>query len=81
MFYRMELTYDELVHTLGVKYITGSTIAYTLLPEKCEISEINLMSKSLFPNRAKVTFTTDDIRLRPYLTTKKTGRFSKKSFF
>ena len=30
--YRMELTYDEIVDILEVKYIAGSTVGYTLPP-------------------------------------------------
>ena len=33
----MELTYDEIVDILDVKYIAGSTIGYTIPPGICEI--------------------------------------------
>ena len=32
MVYRLHLTYDEIIDILDVKYIAGSTIAYTLPP-------------------------------------------------
>ena len=47
--YRMELTYDEIVDTLTVKYTAGSNIRCTMLPGIYEITDINLMLRSLFP--------------------------------
>ena len=41
--YRLQLTYDENVDMLDVKYIAGSTIAYTLPPGVYKISDIKLM--------------------------------------
>ena len=40
-----------------------------------------MMLKSLLPEEVKVNVTTDDIRLKSNLTTNKTIRFTKKSFF
>ena len=81
MIYRLEVTYDEIVHTLDVKYISGSTFGYILQVGVYEITDINLMLKCLLPEVVKVTITFDDIRLRSYLTTNKTTRFTKKFFF
>ena len=47
MVYRMELIFDEIVDILDVKYIAASTIGYTKPPRTYEISDINLMIKSL----------------------------------
>ena len=70
MVYRLQLTYDEIIDILDVKYIAGSTIGYTLLPGVYEISDINLMLKSLFPGKVKINYTIDHIGLRSNLTTK-----------
>ena len=40
-----------------------------------------MMLKSLLPKEAKLNITIDDVRLKSNLTTDKTFRFSKKSFF
>ena len=64
MVYRLQLTYDEIIDTLDVKYIAGSTIGYTLLPGVHKIKDINLMLKSLLPGKVKVNNTIDDIRLK-----------------
>ena len=45
MVHRKELTYDESVDILDIKYFAGSTIGYTLQTGFYEISDINLMLK------------------------------------
>ena len=77
----MDLTNDEVLNVLDVKYIAGSTNGYEIPVGIYEISHNNLMLKSLLPNKPKVNFTIDDIRLRPNLTTNKTIKFTEKSFF
>ena len=79
MVYRLELTYDEIVDFLVVKYIAGPTMGYKLLLVIYETTDFNLMLKSLLPNKVKMNFTLDDGRLRPNLTTNKTIRI--KIFF
>ena len=64
---------------MGVKYIAGSTIGYTLPPAIYETSDINLMLKWLLPGKVKVNIKIDDIRLRSNLTINKTIRFTKKN--
>ena len=46
-----------------------------------EISDINLMLKSLLPKEVKVNITIDDIRLKSNSTTNETIKFTKKIFF
>ena len=81
MVYRMELTYDEIVDILDVKYIAGSTIGKTTALGISEISDISLILKSSLPKGVKVNNTIHDIRLKSNLTTYKTIKFSNKSFF
>ena len=69
MVYRKEITHDEIVDTLDVKYLAGSIIGNTLRPRSCEISKINLMLKSVRSDDAKPNITIDDFRLRSNLTT------------
>ena len=74
---------------MDVKYIAGSTIGYTLprntkegyTPRRYEITDFNLMIKSLLPNKVKVKIEIDDTRLSSNLTKIKTIRFTSKSFF
>ena len=69
-----------MVDIFDIDYIGASTIGYTLLPGIYEISDLNLMLKSLLPNEVKTNITIDDIRLRSNLTTNKIIKFGKKSF-
>ena len=78
---RLQLTYDEIIDILDVKYIAGSIIGYTLPPGIYEISDFNLMLKSLLPDEVKVKITIDVIRLKSNLTTNKIIKFTKRSFF
>ena len=81
MVYRIQLTYDEIVDILNFKYVAGSTKGNTLPPGVYENIDTNFMSKSLFPKEVKVNITIDDVRLKSNLTTNKTIRFTKQSFF
>ena len=65
---------------MDVKYITGSTIGYTLPPCVYKTTDNNSMIKSLLPKEVKVKITIDDIGLKSNLTINKTIRFTKKSF-
>ena len=53
MVYRIQVTYVEILDILDAINIAGSTIGYTLPPRKYEISDKNLMLKSLPPGRKK----------------------------
>ena len=46
---RFQLTYDEIIDILGLKYIPTTTIGYALPPGMYEIVDINFMLKSLLP--------------------------------
>ena len=69
------------MNILDVKYIPRSTKGYTLVPGIYEVTDIDMMLKSLLPKEVKVNITIDDIRLKSNLTRNKTSRFTKKSFF
>ena len=77
---RMELTYDEIVVILEVKWIAGSISGYTLAPEINGTSDHNLVLKSSLPNEVKVNIRIDDTRPRSNLTTDKRKKFTTKSF-
>ena len=53
MIYRLQLTYDETIDILDVEYLAVSTIGYTLPFGVYEISDNNLMLKSLLPVKLK----------------------------
>ena len=78
MVYRLQITYDENVDIVNVKYVAGLTFGYKL---PLGVYENNLMLNSSFPDEVKVNITIDDIRLKSTLTTNETNRFNKKQFF
>ena len=63
---------------MDIKYKAGSTIGFTLPLGVYEISDNNLMLKSLLPGMVKVNLTIDDIRRKSNLNNK-TFMFNKKS--
>ena len=77
---RLELTYEEIVDMLDVKYINGTTIGYVSLPGIYETTDIKSTINCLFADDVKVNRTVDNIRLRTNLTTNKT-KVLLKSFF
>ena len=81
MAYILQLTYDEIVGILDVKFIAGSTKGYTLPPGMHEIIDFNSMLTFLLPKEVKVKITIDDVRLKSSLTSNKTTRFTKKISF
>ena len=81
MVFMLEVTYTEILSTLELKYIKTSITRYTLPPGVYEISNKNLMLKSLLLDEGKVSITIDDIRLRSNLGRNETNRLTRKSFF
>ena len=80
MVYRVELTYDEIVDILDVKYFARSVNGNKLPIGIFGIININLILISLFPDEVKVNVIIDDIRLRSNLTTNETIKFARKVF-
>ena len=64
-----------------MKYISTSTIRYTLEPGIYENSDINLMLNPLLPDEVKVNIGIDDLGLKSNLATEKLISFTKKSAF
>ena len=73
--YSIELTFDELIAILDIKYFAGSTIGFTLPPGLYEIIDLILMLKSLTLDVLKVDIPIDDIRRRSVLRRNKTLKF------
>ena len=79
--FRLELTYGEITEILVIKNTPTISTGYGLPPSIYEINDLNIMIKTSLLDDAKVDITIDDIRLRSKLTTKKTIKFTEKSFF
>ena len=79
--YRMQLTYDEIIDVLDLKYISTKRIGFSLDPVIYEIVDLNNTLKYILPDNVKINITIDDIRLKSNLKTNQTLVFTKKSFF
>ena len=79
--YRMQVTYDEIIDILDLKYISTKRTRYTLEPGIYEVVDLNNTLKHILPDNVKVNITIDDIRLKSNLKINQTLIFTEKSFF
>ena len=79
--YRMQLTYDEIMDILDLKYLPTKRTGYSLNPGIYEVVELNNTSKHQLPDNVKVNVTIDDVRLKSNLKINQTLIFTNKSFF
>ena len=74
--YRMQLTYDEIMDILDLKYIYTKRTGYSLNPSIYEVVDLNNSLKHLIPDNVKVSVTIDDVRLKSNLKTNQTIIFT-----
>ena len=79
--YRMQLTYDEIIDILNLKYIPTKRTGYSLNPDIYEVIYLNNTSKYILTDNVKISVTIDDIRLKSILKINQTLIFTEKSFF
>ena len=79
--YRMQLTYDEIMDVIDLKYISTKRIGYSLDPGFYEVDDLNNTLKHYLPDNIKVNVTIDDIKLKSNLKINQTLFFIEKSFF
>ena len=79
--YRMQLTYDEIIDTLDLKYNPTKRTGYSLYPGFYEVIDLNNTLKYILPDNIEVNNTLDDIRLKSILKIKQTIIFTNKPFF
>ena len=63
----MQLTYDESIDILDLKYILTKRIRYSLNPGIYEVVDLSNTLKYILPNNVKVSVTSDDVRLKSNL--------------
>ena len=78
--YRMQLTYDEIIDVLDLKYISSKRIGYSLIPGIYEIVDLNNTLKHILPDNVEISITIDDIGLKSNLKNYQTLIFTEKSF-
>ena len=79
--YRMQLTYDEIIDVLDLKYIPTKRTGYSLNPGFYEVVDLNNILKYILPDNVKLNITIDDIRLKSNLKINQTLIFTERSFF
>ena len=79
--YRMQLTYDEIMGILNLKYISTKRTGYILNPGIYEVVDLNNSLKRILPDNVKVSGIIDDVRFKTNLKTNQTLIFTEKSFF
>ena len=79
--YRMQLTYNEVIDILELKYIPRKRTGYSLNPGIYEVVDLNNTLKYILPDNVKINVTIDDVRLKSNLKINQTLIFTEKSFF
>ena len=60
MVYRIQLTYDEIIDILGLKYVPAKKIGNSLEPNINQTSDINETLKHILPDNVKISVTIDE---------------------
>ena len=79
--YRMQLTYDEIIDVLDLKYISTKRIGYSIEPDIYNVFDLNKTLKNLLPNNLKINVTIDERKYKTGLKINQTLIFTNKSFF
>ena len=77
--YRMQLTYDEIIDVLDIKYISTKRIGFSLDPGIYKVVDLNNTLKQILPDNVEINVTIDDIRLKSNLKIIQTLLFTEKS--
>ena len=79
--YRFQLTFDEIIDKLDLKYTPTKRTGRFLNAGTYEVVDLNSTVKYILPDDVKVSVTIDDVRLNSNLKINQTLLFTKKSFF
>ena len=79
--YRMQLTYDEIIHILDLKNIPTKRTGYSIEPNIYNVVDLNKTLKNILPNNVKIDITIDDRKYKTDLKINQTVIFTNKSFF
>ena len=58
--YRMQLTHDEVIDILDLKYIPTKRKGYSIKPNIYQINDINNNLKNIFPDNMKISVSIDE---------------------
>ena len=81
MFYIFQLTYDENVDLLDLKYLPTKRTGSSLNPGIYEVVDLKSTLKFILPDNVKAKVTSDDMRTKSNLKINQILIFTRKSFF
>ena len=81
MVYRFQLTDDEIIDILDLKYIPTKRTGFSLNPGIYDVVDLSNTLKIILPDNLRVSVTIGDVRLKSNLKINQTLIFTKKSFF
>ena len=81
LIYRMQLTYNEIIDILDLKYISTKTVGYSVEPNIYNVVDLNKTLKNILPNNVKINVTIDERKYKTDLEINQTLIFTNKSFF
>ena len=79
--YRFQLTYDESLDMLDLKYIPTKRTGYSINRGLYEVVDLNIFSKNILPDNVNLNVTIDDVRLKSNSKNNQTLIFTEKFFF
>ena len=79
--HRMQLTYDEIINILDLKYIPTKRIGYSIEPNIYNVADLNKTIKNILPNNVKIDTNIDERKYKTDLKFSHTLIFTNKSFF
>ena len=79
--YRFQLTYDEIINILDLKYIPTKRTGYSIEPNIYNVVDLNKTLKIILPNNVKINVTIDERKYKTDLKINQTLIFTDKSFF
>ena len=79
--YRMQLTYNEIINILDLKYIPTKRIGYSIEPNIYNVVVLNKILKNILPDNIKINITIDERKYKTDLKINQTLIFTNKSLF
>ena len=79
--YRFQLTYDEIINILDLKYIHTKRTGYSIEPNIYNVVDLNKTLKNILPNNVKINVTIDERKNKTDLKINQTLIFTNKTFF
>ena len=79
--YRFQLTYDEIINLLDLKYIPTERTGYSIEPNIYNVVDLNKTLKNILPNNIKTDINIDERKYKTDLKNNQTLMFTNKSFF